>query len=499
MIRAIAAEAQPNPFTCIWQCSGNSPTSGFGAHFVSAGDANGDGFDDILITATGDSVVYLYYGGNPMDTIPDLVFNVPHDAEFGYLPNECKDVNGDGYPDIAIESHRYVIPYGFMYMYFGGPEMDNEPDLIFTSDSTGSFRGMYGYYSSMGDFNGDGFYDFVVSNDSYDPLDIGSGKIYVYYGGPDIDVIPDWTVSGDYNNIGSLGGFLFCSGDINNDGTDDIVSLGNITGYSQGVVLYNGGTQTDTISDWTIQSVNYFLNWGIPIIPDFNGDNCDEVVYSTGSDAYIYFGGVHMDDTADVILNGFGWYVFSIASIGDINNDGVQDFATAATGHGYNIYLLNSSMIGNVYYDYWIPFDDMRSIKYAGDVNGDGIDDFMLCTSYNSIGYNWQGQVFIYSDTSLAAVMPKYIFSIPQFELQQNYPNPFNYNTIIPFQLHKSAEINITVYDILGQKVVELFDGGLNSGNHQVIWNAEGLASGSYFIKMSAGKKIENRIIQLIK
>ena len=507
--------AQPNPFTCIWQCTGNSPNSRFGWQLVSAGDMNDDGYDDIIASSWEDSVVYLYFGGNPMDTIPDIIFNVPHDAEFGLLPKECRDVNGDGYPDIAIQSHRYTIPYGFMYMYFGGPEMDAEPDLIFSGDSTGSFNGTYGHNSSMGDFNGDGFYDLVIGNDSYwPPLDLGNGKIYVYYGSPDIDITPDWTVTGYYNNYGSLGNYISCSGDVNNDGYNDIINRGDSDSNGQGVILFQGGFQPDTIVDWEIQSENYFVDGGLSIIPDFNDDSFDEIIYGNVSNAIVFFGGVNMDDSVDVCLNGFGWIVHSTASIGDINNDGVistihrydinndgyNDFATA-TGYGYNIYLMNSSLMGEVNYDYWVPLNEMRSIKYAGDVNGDGIDEFMVSTVYNlsGLGYDWQGQVFIYSDTSLSSVRPEYTLSLPQFELQQNYPNPFNYQTIVPFQVNRPCDINIAVYDILGQKVIDLVDGRFSSGNHQVIWEAEGFTSGTYFLQLQSNGQSVTRKVTLIK
>ena len=57
------------------------------------------------------------------------------------------------------------------------------------------------------------------------------------------------------------------------------------------------------------------------------------------------------------------------------------------------------------------------------------------------------------------------------FQLYQNYPNPFNPITTIEFDLDKSDYINLTIYDLKGNKVNELIDKYVNAGNHKIIWN----------------------------
>ncbi|MBK8662797.1 MAG: T9SS type A sorting domain-containing protein [Ignavibacteriales bacterium] len=75
-----------------------------------------------------------------------------------------------------------------------------------------------------------------------------------------------------------------------------------------------------------------------------------------------------------------------------------------------------------------------------------------------------------------------------EFGLFQNHPNPFNPETVIRFSLPVSGYAKGTVYDILGREVAILLDGETSAGRHQPKFNAEGLGSGVYFFRLSAGK-----------
>ena len=82
--------------------------------------------------------------------------------------------------------------------------------------------------------------------------------------------------------------------------------------------------------------------------------------------------------------------------------------------------------------------------------------------------------------------------SIPEtFALDQNYPNPFNPVTTITFSLPVPSHVNLSVYNVLGQKVITLEKGWVNTGNHQTLWNgrdAQGnaVSSGLYFYSLEA-------------
>ncbi len=73
------------------------------------------------------------------------------------------------------------------------------------------------------------------------------------------------------------------------------------------------------------------------------------------------------------------------------------------------------------------------------------------------------------------------------FSLKQNYPNPFSSITNINYTLSEPAHVNLSVFNMLGQKVSELVDGVLSAGPHCTSWDAENLSSGIYFLKMTVG------------
>ena len=73
------------------------------------------------------------------------------------------------------------------------------------------------------------------------------------------------------------------------------------------------------------------------------------------------------------------------------------------------------------------------------------------------------------------------------FSLDQNYPNPFNPSTTIRYGLPENEKVTIDIYDLLGRKVVELVNGEVSAGYHEVEFNAGNLASGIYLYRLSAG------------
>ncbi len=93
--------------------------------------------------------------------------------------------------------------------------------------------------------------------------------------------------------------------------------------------------------------------------------------------------------------------------------------------------------------------------------------------------------------------------NIPErFELDQNYPNPFNPVTRIRYSITERADVNISVYDILGNKVSEIVNSAHNSGTYEAGFDASGFASGVYFYRINAvsteGNKLFNDTKRMI-
>ncbi|MHB9029425.1 MAG: T9SS type A sorting domain-containing protein, partial [Candidatus Latescibacterota bacterium] len=85
------------------------------------------------------------------------------------------------------------------------------------------------------------------------------------------------------------------------------------------------------------------------------------------------------------------------------------------------------------------------------------------------------------------------------FGLVQNFPNPFNPSTTISFNVVSPGKVKVSIYDVTGQTVATLVDGAMTSGSHNVVWNALGLGSGSYFYVLENGGKIMSRKMTLLK
>jgi hypothetical protein len=78
--------------------------------------------------------------------------------------------------------------------------------------------------------------------------------------------------------------------------------------------------------------------------------------------------------------------------------------------------------------------------------------------------------------------------SLPRkYALNQNYPNPFNPSTKISFDLEKSGYTNLTIYNVLGEKIATVLSQEMSVGHHEVDFNALGLSSGVYFYRLESG------------
>ena len=86
-----------------------------------------------------------------------------------------------------------------------------------------------------------------------------------------------------------------------------------------------------------------------------------------------------------------------------------------------------------------------------------------------------------------------------EFTLNQNYPNPFNPSTTISYGLKSASDVQLTVYNVLGQKVTTLVNQKQQAGKYQVQFDASNLASGTYIYKISAGEFVSVKKLLLMK
>ncbi len=86
-----------------------------------------------------------------------------------------------------------------------------------------------------------------------------------------------------------------------------------------------------------------------------------------------------------------------------------------------------------------------------------------------------------------------------RYALGQNYPNPFNPSTQIQFALPESGQVNLEVFNMMGQRVATLVNGSMNAGNHTVTFDAADLASGMYMYRLQAGNTVLTKKMTLVK
>jgi hypothetical protein len=85
------------------------------------------------------------------------------------------------------------------------------------------------------------------------------------------------------------------------------------------------------------------------------------------------------------------------------------------------------------------------------------------------------------------------------YALHQNYPNPFNPSTNISFTIPAAGNVQLIVYNVLGQRVSTLLNGPMSAGSHTVNFSANRLSSGVYLYQLRAGDYVQNRTMLLIK
>jgi len=135
------------------------------------------------------------------------------------------------------------------------------------------------------------------------------------------------------------------------------------------------------------------------------------------------------------------------------------------------------------------------NIYFDPDCSGDNLDPIHLKVNIYSNGYH-----FWTDSTDLVSAISDIDNKLPStFSLSQNSPNPFNPSTKIKYQLPKVSEVELSIYNLLGQKVVTLVSERQQAGYFQVEWNAGQLASGIYYYLLKTSEFQDAKKMILIK
>jgi hypothetical protein len=112
---------------------------------------------------------------------------------------------------------------------------------------------------------------------------------------------------------------------------------------------------------------------------------------------------------------------------------------------------------------------------------------------------NQHGDIYVLKYSQPVGIINTQEIIPNNFTLYQNFPNPFNSSTVFEFEIIKNEMYKFEIYDILGRKINELFNKKINTGKYKISFDAQNLASGTYFYKLSSNKYILTKKFILIK
>ncbi|HYM82332.1 MAG TPA: FG-GAP-like repeat-containing protein [Candidatus Limnocylindria bacterium] len=303
-----------------WIAVGDQPDAQFGACVQAAGDVNADGYSDVIIGAwlydhgePNEGRAYVYMGSDSgLAATPAWTGESDFPgAAYGYFCASAGDVNGDGFDEIVVGARRFsgngLAEEGRVCVYHGSPA---GPSLAATwTRDAGQERSEFGAYTiSAGDVNGDGYDDLLVGAFRYENPDLDEGKAYLFLGSADgLATDPAWEDEGDVarNNFGY---HLDGAGDVNGDGYDDViisapgVDTQDFTYRNAGEAYVYLGSASGLSEDatWTQRGDQDHMSLeAVRGVGDVNGDGFDDVAtgalyrdsdYIDGGRAWVFHG-----------------------------------------------------------------------------------------------------------------------------------------------------------------------------------------------------------------
>ncbi|GAB4438894.1 MAG: integrin alpha [Anaerolineae bacterium] len=431
-------EVAPAQLSFPWSFTGDQQGAELGAAVSGSGDLNGDGYADVVIGAPkynteayrGGAAFAFYGSAAGLGLHPNWSAGSDQQgARFGGAVSSAGDVNGDGFDDLLVGAHRAnngQPEEGRAMLYLGSPDgLPATPAWHFDSDQAEAYLGYA--VSGAGDLNGDGFDDVIIGAHLWDSGELlNTGAAFIFYGSAaGLPAAPGRILTGTQAS-GGFGAAVSSAGDVNGDGFDDVIigaplfntpAAGDDSGKDAGAAyLYLGSAQG--LADapaWVAAGPHAGAEFGSAVggagdadrdgfadviigAPHYSGDESD-----SGA-AFLYRGRAGgLPATPDTTLTGphsqsrFG---AAVAFAGDFNHDGFDELVIGAPGYNGDqsleggIFVYGGSTLAWVGEGNKAATDFGAAVASAGDVNGDGCADIVVGAPQYRIETDIRGRAF---------------------------------------------------------------------------------------------------------
>lgn len=496
---------------------------------IAVGNLDGDGIDDFVAVSENPARLFVYRSGASLIRVPltatpgDTTFVRNIESEFPLL--FLKDIDHDGRDEIH-------------YLPALGSDGLSRPYFIFNADGTPwqcAFPFAERTYSCLAaDLDNDSLDEIYCYGDSLRRLDLCGSVMHSI----SLDLGPSpFTLTG------------MSVVDIDGDNRLDLLLFGcyqrsnNI--YNYWLFAFDSGLTFKAGWPHEIQISRYFVPM-MPVFGDINGDGSLEYVISSYDLDYGYI---------------YAWNIDGAPYGGSASSTGL--FATVPHRSMLNMPVLadidgtpGAEIVASALPDAWqisqkqtivawdrdaqllqgwpltVEYDpeilkDCGNTPIIGDINKDGNVELAMTTALgdlvfinfpntpfsakdspspfwrynrrlNNIGMRGRDQITDVIDHEVLESIPN------QVSLSQNYPNPFNFVTMIPYSLPRACQTEMTIINVVGQKVKTLVDAIQPQGFHTILWDGAdqrgaSVASGVYFCRIRAGDREISRKMVLLK
>ncbi|HQI41038.1 MAG: hypothetical protein B6D44_14695 [Ignavibacteriales bacterium UTCHB2] len=522
-----------------------------------ASDLNGDGYNDVVIaTGGGNEHVYVLDGTNGQIIWQFGDENNWSLGDFGAIDVQ-RDFNNDGIPDVLAIADGNTNGTGYKRAFLFNGANGN---IIWEHYYPGPNPAFGKAIISVNDFTGDNIPEVIIAYGNNGSTDLAvralngangqpiwTRSMITYEpkellalplpgGGTDIIAAEYFNrihrLNGTNGNIvwtsmlGSAAGMIQIAllQDINNDQIPEVL----VASFANNGLNCLSGANGSLLWSWQMD-----YQFGVAAVPDLNNDGFQDVIAGS-RDGNLYC----ISGKGDALLfsHSFpGDWVYTVNYMSSIDGNASKE-VIAGTKSGKVVCFSGGTVAvpveltaftgnpvnGNVLLN-WTTATEINNqgfeVQRLKDHKIEGLNEWERIGFVSGFGTTTEAKSYSFTDENVKA--GKYQYRLKQidfdgsfeysniievdvntpaeYSLEQNYPNPFNPVTTIKFSLPVSGNVNLSVYNSLGEKVETLANQYFEAGHHQIIWKADKYSSGVYYYRIEAGNYNSVKKMMLIK